>query len=501
MVDSRTADPSVRIGDRYLLEERIGSGAMGVVWRGSDELLDRTVAVKELIAAAEPHSAAGSDALAEARQRLMREGRIGARLQHPHVISMFDVVVHDDRPWLIMEYLPSRSLAAALAESGPMTFRAAAEVGRQVADGLAAAHAAGVVHRDVKPGNVLLGRNGQVKITDFGVSRAVDEVQLTRTGIIAGTPAFFAPEVARGLQPTAASDVFGLGATLYTAVEGRPPFGLDDNAYALLHKAATDEVDPPTQAGPLTALLMRLLARDPAARPTAAQARDALADIAAGPPGAEQPPTAVLAGPPAGPAKVAAGRAEPASSTADTRSRRRSPVLLLLLALVLLGGGLTAALLIGRPSDSGADPAAQPVTPVPTATTPTPIAAPTTPPRPQPPTAQPQPTAPPPAPAPSTDPVAFVRGYYALLPGNTDAAWPLLSPSAQRASGGRGGFDRFYAGMESVTLQDVTDMGDGVVRATVAFERRNGPTTREPYRFVIVRDKDGGAIIQSFSRV
>ena len=502
MVDSRTADPSVRIGDRYLLEERIGSGAMGAVWRGTDELLNRTVAVKELIAAAEPHTAAGSDALAEARQRLMREGRIGARLQHPHVISMFDVVVHDDRPWLVMEYLPSRSLAAALAESGPMSFRAAAEVGRQVADGLAAAHAAGVVHRDVKPGNVLLGRDGQVKITDFGVSRAVDEVQLTRTGIIAGTPAFFAPEVARGLAPTAASDVFALGATLYTAVEGRPPFGLDDNAYALLHKVATDEVDPPAQAGPLTALLMRLLARDPAARPTAAQARDALADIAAGPPGAEQPPTAVLAGPSAGPAKVAAGRAEPAPSTADTRSRRRSPVLLLLLALALLGGGLTAALLIGRPSDSGADPAAQPVTPVPTATTPAPIAAPTTPPRPQPtPTAQPQPTAPPPAPAPSTDPVAFVRDYYALLPGNTDAAWPLLSPSAQRASGGRGGFDRFYAGMESVTLQDVTDMGDGVVRATVVFERRNGPTTREPYRFVITRDKDGGAIIQSFSRV
>ena len=198
----------------------------------------------------------------------MREGRIGARLQHPHVISMFDVVVHEDRPWLVMEYLPSKSLAAMLNETGPMAPREAAEVGRQVADGLAAAHAAGVVHRDVKPGNVLIADDGRVKLTDFGVSRAVDDVQLTRTGLIAGTPAFLSPEVARGQVPTAASDIFALGATLYAAVEGHPPFGLDDNAYALLHKVATGSPEPPQQAGALTALIMRLLADDPEQRPT-----------------------------------------------------------------------------------------------------------------------------------------------------------------------------------------------------------------------------------------
>ena len=121
--------------------------------------------------------------------------------------------------------------------------------GSQVADGLAAAHSAGVVHRDVKPGNVLIADDGLVKLTDFGVSRAVDEVQLTRTGLIAGTPAFLAPEVARGQDPTAASDVFALGATLYAAVEGQPPFGLDDNAYALLHRVATGAVQPPQRAG------------------------------------------------------------------------------------------------------------------------------------------------------------------------------------------------------------------------------------------------------------
>src|SRR5689334_23846056 len=267
---SAPADDAPRIGNRYRLEQRIGAGAMGAVWRGTDELLNRTVAVKELLAAAEPPTAAGGGALEESRQRLMREGRIGARLQHPHVISMFDVVVHDDRPWLVMEYLPSDSLATVVREKGPLLPVRVAAIGRDVADGLAAAHAAGVVHRDVKPGNVLIGTDGRVKLTDFGVSRAVDDVQLTRTGLIAGTPAFLAPEIAQGRTPTAASDVFALGATLYAAVEGRPPFGLDDNAYALLHKVATARPEPPHQAGALTALLMQLLADDPAARPTAA---------------------------------------------------------------------------------------------------------------------------------------------------------------------------------------------------------------------------------------
>jgi hypothetical protein len=137
-------DTPVRVGGRYRLDERIGAGAMGAVWRATDELLNRTVAVKELLAAAAPPTAAGMDALEESRQRILREGRIGARLQHPHVISMFDVVVHDDRPWLVMEYLPSRSLAAVLGEKGPLPPEEVAEIGRQVADGLAAAHVAGV---------------------------------------------------------------------------------------------------------------------------------------------------------------------------------------------------------------------------------------------------------------------------------------------------------------------------------------------------------------------
>ena len=163
-----------------------------------------------------------------------------------------------------------------------------------MADGLAAAHVAGVVHRDVKPGNVLIAANGLVKLTDFGVSRAADEVQLTRTGQIAGTPAYLAPEVAQGREPTAASDVFALGATLYAAVEGAPPFGLDDNAYALLHKVATAEPEPPQQAGPLSGVLMRLLSVDPEDRPSAAQARELLAAVAAGAVDSDPDPVEVL---------------------------------------------------------------------------------------------------------------------------------------------------------------------------------------------------------------
>ncbi|GAA3242753.1 hypothetical protein GCM10017691_47090 [Pseudonocardia petroleophila] len=497
-------DPPTRIGNRYRLEERIGAGAMGAVWLGTDELLNRPVALKELLAAASRGN--GAEGAAEARQRLMREGRIGARLQHPHVISMFDVVIHDERPWLVMEYLPSQSLAGVLSTKGPMEPREAADMGRQVADGLAAAHVAGVVHRDVKPGNVLIGEDGRVKLTDFGVSRAVDDVQLTRTGLIAGTPAFLAPEIARGHEPAAPSDVFALGATLYAAVEGIPPFGLDENAYALLHKVATGEVDPPQQAGPLAPVLMRLLAKEPEDRPTAAQARDLLALVAAG---KDEPVTAATAvaprptvraasaaprGPEAGPATVVGAAAAGASAPRPRRRGRR--VVVAVLVALLVAGGVITAVVLANAANSG-DPVAAPVPPTsepaPTTAAPTPTtAAPTTAP-----TTTPAPTTEPAAPA--VDAVSFVQGYYSLLPGDTDSAWALLGPAAQAASGGRSGFDGFYAEMDSVSLQNARSAGDGIVEGTVVFDRRDGPTTNESYRFVVSSD-NGSTVIESFSR-
>lgn len=497
-MSSPPSDSAVRIGDRYRLDERIGAGAMGVVWRATDELLHRTVALKELLVTAVP--AAGPDALDESCQRLMREGRIGARLQHAHVISMFDAVVHDDRPWLVMEYLPSRSLAAVLAEKGPIAPREAAQVGWQVADGLAAAHGAGVVHRDVKPGNVLIAEDGRVKLTDFGVSRAVDDVQLTRTGLIAGTPAFLSPEVARGKDPTSASDVFALGATLYAAVEGSPPFGLDDNAFALLHRVATDVVPPPRCAGPLGGLLMRLLSPQPTARPTAGQARDALAAIArgrsvAGPPTAAfapsayaAPPTMSAPAPYAGPPTVSA-LARPARV-----ARARLPVLLAFAAILLTAGGITVAVLAGGSPDDGSTPAALPQSSTTASAPPTTAPVPTI-------TGTPRPTPGATAAPAAADAVAFVRDYYALLPGNTDAAFALLSPSAQAASNGRQGFDDFYGGLESVSLENGRSVGGNTVDATVVFVRRGGATSREPYRFVVTTGADDRTVIESFSRL
>jgi eukaryotic-like serine/threonine-protein kinase len=500
----------VRVGARYRLDERIGAGAMGAVWRATDELLNRTVAVKELLAAAAPPTAAGNDALEESRQRILREGRIGARLQHAHVISMFDVVVHEDRPWLVMEYLPSQSLAQVLGAKGPLPPLEVADIGRQVADGLAAAHVAGVVHRDVKPGNVLIAEDGLVKLTDFGVSRAVDDVQLTRTGLIAGTPAFISPEVARGLDPTAASDVFALGATLYCAIEGTPPFGLDDNAYALLHKVATEKVRPPREGGPVVDVIMLLLSREPGDRPSAAQARDALAAVAAGRDTGLAPPvptvaasTAVAAVPPApagSPTVSDLRRPRP-----ERRRNRRVPVLIGVLAVLAAGVGVTVALLTSG-GDPGGAPAALPATSAPaapsqpSAVAPTSTPAPTTTPAPPPTTtAAPTTTGAPPAAA-ATDAAGVVQTYYGLLPGNRDAAWQMLGPEAQRQSGNRGSFDSFYGGMESVALQNVRATGENTVEATVVFDPRDGATTTEPYRFVVGTGEDGQSIVESFSQ-
>ncbi|GAA3544462.1 hypothetical protein GCM10022222_30190 [Amycolatopsis ultiminotia] len=260
-------EESRQVAGRYELVELVGSGAMGMVWRGEDKILGRVVAVKELLMPVNQ----GEDKVEEAKNRAMREARIAARLQHPNAISVFNVVEYEDRPWLIMEYLPSRSLSVKLHEDGPLTVDEVIPIAVQLAGVLTAAHRAGVVHRDVKPGNVLLGDDGTVKVTDFGISRAMGDVTLTATGEISGTPAFLAPEVARGEEGTFASDVFALGATLYMAVEGTPPFGTADNAIALLYRVSSGSITPPKQAGKLEPLLLKLLELKPADRPSMAE--------------------------------------------------------------------------------------------------------------------------------------------------------------------------------------------------------------------------------------
>jgi serine/threonine protein kinase len=212
----------------------------------------------------------------------MREARITARLHHPNAVPVFDVVDDHGRPCLVMQYLPSRSLQAVLSERSTLPVRDAARLGSEVASALSAAHEAGIVHRDVKPGNVLVAEDGSARITDFGISHAMGDASLTATGMVTGTPAYLAPEVARGEGSTPASDVFSLGATLYAATEGSPPFGTASNAMALLHRVASGAITPPAADSDLAPLLVRMLAPAPADRPAMADVSRELATLATG---------------------------------------------------------------------------------------------------------------------------------------------------------------------------------------------------------------------------
>ncbi|MCR6490299.1 protein kinase [Amycolatopsis sp. OK19-0408] len=273
------SDEGRLVAGRYRIDGRIGTGAMGAVWQAHDEVLGRTVAIKQLLL--QPHL--DEHDAEDARQRTMREGRIAARLHHPNAISVFDVVTDDNgQPCLIMEYLNSTSLAAVLQERRTLPPTEVARIGAQVAAALREAHAVGIVHRDIKPGNILLAGNGTVKITDFGISRAKDDVTVTKTGMIAGTPAYLAPEVAIGGDPGPESDVFSLGSTLYAACEGQPPFGLSENTLSLLHAVAAGQIIPPRQSGPLASVLAVLLHPDVQHRPTAEECEELLAAVARG---------------------------------------------------------------------------------------------------------------------------------------------------------------------------------------------------------------------------
>jgi serine/threonine protein kinase len=275
-------DEGELVAERYRLESVVGRGAMGVVWLAHDERLDREVAVKQLLLGDSQDTGTAGAAQEQAAARAIREARIAAKLRHPNAISVHDVVTHDGRPCLIMEYLRSEPLDAVLVSRGGLPPREAAAIGAQVAAALVAAHTAGIVHRDVKPENVLITDDGTAKITDFGVSRATGVGTVTSTGILAGTPAYLAPEVAAGGKAAPRSDVYSLGAMLYAAVEGIPPYGIDDNPIALLQRVAHGQMTPPSHAGELTELLLWLLRRDPTERPTMKIAHEALTAFATG---------------------------------------------------------------------------------------------------------------------------------------------------------------------------------------------------------------------------
>lgn len=271
------------LAGRYRLIGLLGQGGMGAVWRAHDEQLDREVAVKELRLPQQLDDAARQVWIA----RLGREARAAARLKHPGIVTVHDRVTGDDgRPWIVMELVRGHSLADLLSKEGALPPHRVAQIGLQMLDALQAAHQADITHRDIKPANVLL-ENDRVVLTDFGIAAVEGEMTLTMSGAILGTPAYMAPEQVRGQDATPASDLWSLGATLYTAVEGHPPFQAP-TAAAIFVAIATEEPAPPRHAGPLEPVLRALLTRDPAQRPTAEQLRAQLVPLAQNQPQSRQ---------------------------------------------------------------------------------------------------------------------------------------------------------------------------------------------------------------------
>lgn len=272
-----TATSGRTVGGRYTLGATVGSGGMGTVWRAHDELLRRDVAVKEVLLP--PGLPAPERALL--CERTLREARAAAALNHPAVVRVYDVVTEGERPWIVMELLEARNISEVLRDDGPMPVRKVAEMGLAVLGALEAAHRVGVLHRDVKPGNVLIGTDGRTTLTDFGVARSANESPLTSTGLLLGSPQYIAPERARGQAFGPSSDLWSLGATLYTAVEGRAPFDRGE-PLPTMTAVVCEPPDPVSFAGALAPILDGLLEKTPDQRWDAARTRSALKTVLAG---------------------------------------------------------------------------------------------------------------------------------------------------------------------------------------------------------------------------
>ncbi|MGI5374271.1 serine/threonine-protein kinase [Streptomyces sp. CA-251387] len=360
------------IAGRYRLLSPLGEGGMGTVWRARDELLHREVAVKEVRA---PHGLPLPE-VERMYARLEREAWAAARVANRNVVTVYDVATQDGRPWIVMELVRGISLAELLDAEGPLSPQRAAHIGAEVLAALRAAHEAGVLHRDVKPANVLMSNDGRVVLTDFGIAMVEGSSALTMTGEVIGSPEFLAPERALGRTPGPESDLWSLGVLLYAAVEGNSPFR-QDTPLSTLRAIVDEELPPPHRAGPLTPVIEGLLRKDPAERLPADRAEQDLRIIGAGgtpradavragpytptvaafPSPSQTAPTAPV--PPPAPTRPVTGA--PASTTAPVRPdrNRRAAVALVagVAAVALAVAGLTYALLNrgdnGREAGSG----------------------------------------------------------------------------------------------------------------------------------------------------
>ncbi|WP_134739636.1 serine/threonine-protein kinase [Nocardioides sp. 503] len=493
-----TALPTEPIGGRYRVEREVGRGGMGSVWLAHDERLGRAVALKRvgrLPGESLPHLA-----------RAMREARSSAALNHPNVVSVYDAVEEGDHLWLVMEYVPGRTLSELVADEGPLPPDRVARIGAQVADGLAVAHAAGTVHRDVKPGNVLVGDDGTAKISDFGIARGAGDDKLTQTGLMTGTPAYFAPELARGSDATPASDVWGLGATLFAAVEGHSPYPSQSNPLALMALIAHEAPPQPQAAGPLRRPISRMMDTDPAARPTMAECAAELHRASSGPtttsarPAADLGPATVVEEPVVEP--VAPAPPAPPVPPGEEPRRRGGLLVAGVVVLLLLVAGI--AFLVLQDDGSGSDTASDDPSSSGSPTgrgggqqeSPKPPAEST--PEETPEESADQPPEEEPAPPASSDATAFAQEYYGLLPGDTDAAWQRLSPSFQDEVG-RDSFDGFWAGVDSVSVDGAEEAEPGVVDVTLTYTTDGSSQTE--VRRLFVEQSDGGLAITGDQRL
>jgi serine/threonine protein kinase len=458
---------------------------MGAVWLARDETLGRRVALKRI---GTPQGDVSRQAA-----RAEREARLAAGLAHPHVVSVFDLVLDGEQRWLVMEYVEGRSLAARVRDRGPLPAAQAADLLRQASEALREAHAAGIVHRDVKPSNMLVTPDDELKLTDFGIAKSADDVTLTATGLVTGSPAYLAPEVAAGDSATTASDVWSIGATLYHLLSGAPPYEVADNLMGTLYRIVHEPPPRLANTGWLGPLLEATMATDPAHRWTMAQVAGYLA---AGPEGTTGEPVGTVAPvpvirdgegthvmgsvaspspPPPPPARRVERDRRPTASTLVGALLVVSVLVLALVVFLLVrdaGSGTTAS----AGSGGGADSPSASATPSPSPTT----------------------TSASPSPSPSADPQqqraameAFAVDYLSTVTSDPSRTWPRLTPGFQRASGGFDSYAGFWGTIDSAVPSRLSaDPDAGTVSYTVEYTRQDGSTTTDDVTLRLVERGD-----------
>jgi serine/threonine protein kinase len=450
------------IAGRYRLERQIGRGGSGTVHLAVDEVLGRQVAIKRI------GLIPGSDSAA--LERAEREARLAAALNHPHVVSVFDLVDEEGVRWLVMEYVDGETLSERVRTSGPLDAAEAATLLAQTADALVEAHDHGIVHRDVKPSNIMISAGG-AKLNDFGIARSADDPSLTQTGLVTGSPAYLAPEVASGSSATPASDVWSLGATLYHAVTGKPPYDVGDNLVGALYKIVHE--DPPRLPDdhPMAGLLTVMMHRDMDARWPMPRVRDELARIARG------QRSLVVATPAPATVRDATGVLPPVQPAPVAPSARRNGARWgwLAAAAVLAVSAVAAAYVwAGRGTPEALPDEQQPRSPKTSQAT----------------TAD---SSSPPITAKDTREQmdAFITSYLATVTSNPRAAFAQLTPEFQEASGGFEGYMGWWGKVESASLAEIaSDPSDLTVGYTVDYVMKSGDRNTDRIRLQLERFDD-----------